>query len=162
MASYNSWMNSKVYHSASLLSDQDRKKNVGAFFKSLHGTLNHLVVGDTIWTNRFAPNLRLPVAVDQIKALNQILTDDFGQLLEWRRKTDDAINQMVEQLTEAMISGELTYTRTDGETMRKPFAHTLVHFFNHQTHHRGQASTILKQQGLDLGQTDLTWMPKND
>jgi uncharacterized damage-inducible protein DinB len=159
MARYNGWMNSNIYHAAATLTDEQRTRNVGAFFGSLNGTLNHLIVADTAWMHRFAPSANLPIPAAQITALNQVLTEDFGQLLESRRALDDAINAMAATLEQQFIDSELFYTRTDGIEMRRPYAIALTHFFNHQTHHRGQATTILMQLGVDPGATDLITMP---
>ncbi len=159
MARYNGWMNSKIYHAAATLPEEARTRDVGAFFKSLNGTLNHLVVADTLWVSRFAPALSLPLPAAQMRTLNQVLTEDFAQLLTWRRALDDAINAMALSETQAQIDSDLLYTRSDGIAARAPRAATLMHFFNHQSHHRGQATTILMQLGVDPGQTDLIWMP---
>ena len=159
MADYNGWMKSKIYHAAATLSDEARKRDVGAFFISLHGTLNHLLVGDSMWISRFAPSEKLPVPASQISALNQELTSDFAQLLDWRRTLDDAINSMAAEQTQAILDGPLVYKRMNGAEMRTPYAAAMMHFFNHQTHHRGQCTTILFQLGVDVGATDLISMP---
>jgi uncharacterized damage-inducible protein DinB len=159
MARYNGWMNSNIYHTAAPLSDEQRTRDVGAFFGSLNGTLNHLIVADSAWMRRFAPNADLPIPAAQITALNQVLTEDFAQLLAWRRALDDAINAMATSVTQATIDSELVYKRMNGMEMRTPYAVALTHFFNHQAHHRGQATTILMQLGVDPGATDLITMP---
>jgi uncharacterized damage-inducible protein DinB len=159
MARYNGWMNSNIYHAAATLSDEQRTRDVGAFFRSLNGTLNHLIVADTAWMSRFAPAARLPIPAANITALNQILTEDFAQLLDWRRALDDAINTMASNLAQTTIDSELVYKRMNGMENRTPYALALIHFFNHQTHHRGQATTILMQLGVDPGATDLITMP---
>jgi uncharacterized damage-inducible protein DinB len=79
--------------------------------------------------------------------------------LAWRRALDDAINAMATSVTQATIDSELVYKRMNGMEMRTPYAVALTHFFNHQTHHRGQATTILMQLGIDPGATDLITMP---
>ena len=159
MARYNGWMNSTIYHAAATLIDEARTRDIGAFFKSLNGTLNHLIVADTLWLSRFAPNEKLPVPAAQISALNQVLTSDFAQLLDWRRSLDDGIHSMANTLTQTLIDSELVYKRMNGQEMRTPYGNALAHFFNHQTHHRGQATTLLMQLGVDPGTTDLISMP---
>ncbi len=159
MARYNGWMNSTIYHAAATLTNEARTRDIGAFFKSLNGTLNHLIVADTLWMSRLAPNEQLPVSAAQISALNQVLTQDFAQLLDWRRTLDDGINAMASALTQPLIDSELVYTRMNGQEVRTPHATALTHFFNHQTHHRGQATTLLMQLGIDPGTTDLISMP---
>jgi uncharacterized damage-inducible protein DinB len=159
MARYNSWMNSKIYVAAATLTNEQRTRNVKAFFKSLNGTLNHLIIADSNWIRRFSLGVQLPVPAEQITALNQILTNDFGQLLEWRRMLDDIIEAMTKALSQEAMDSELVYTRMNGIETRTSYAMALMHFFNHQTHHRGQASTILTQLGVDVGETDLLAMP---
>lgn len=155
MAAYNRWMNERLYACCATLSDEERKRDVGAFFKSIHGTLNHLLLGDRIWMGRFTGT---PFAV---KSLDQELYADFAQLRRERAKTDDDIAAWVETLTAADFSGELSYTSVvDPKPRRYPLWFAVTHFFNHQTHHRGQLTTLLSQRGIDPGITDLIWLPQ--
>ena len=154
-ARYNRWQNQAVYAAAATLPDGTRKRNMGAFFKSIHGTLNHLMVADWLWMSRFDGE---PVAVT---ALNQELYDDFDELRRHRSNTDDRIDRFVGTLVNEQLARTFTYRRMSGDqaevTMRLDAA--LVHFFNHQTHHRGQVTTLLMQCGVDVGVTDLPWLP---
>ena len=153
MAQYNRWMNERLYELCSRLSDEERKRDVGAFFKSIHGTLNHLLLGDRIWLGRF---LGEPFAV---ASLAQELHSDFAELWIERSRTDATIIDWAGSLTSADLAGELAYTSVvNPKPRRYPFWFAVAHFFNHQTHHRGQLTTLLVQCGLDPGVTDLIWL----
>jgi uncharacterized damage-inducible protein DinB len=155
MASYNVWMNTRLYAACAELSDDQRKRDLGAFFKSLHGTLNHLLLADRIWLSRFK---RTPYTV---ASLDQELYADFAQLRAQRQETDDDINAWVNALSVHDFDGRLSYVSIVNPQPRTcPFWFAVVHFFNHQTHHRGQVTTLLKQSGSDPGVTDLLWLPK--
>lgn len=154
MAAYNAWMNARLYEACAKLSDADRKKDVGAFFKSIHGTLNHLMVADRIWMGRFTGR---PFGAT---SLNQELFADFEELTRERRRTDAAITAWVDALTDARLAGMLHYTpMTNPQPRSAPLALAMMHFFNHQTHHRGQVTALLMQAGIDPGVTDLAAMP---
>jgi uncharacterized damage-inducible protein DinB len=150
MARYNRWANNMVYTAAGRLSDSERKRDLGAFFKSLHGTLNHILVGDRLWLGRFTGQ---PVS---FPSLAHELCADFGELRHERGVTDDAIDAFVSALTPARLAGPLVYrTFLDPRDVSFPLGFAVAHFFNHQTHHRGQATTLLMQLGVDPGVTDL-------
>lgn len=154
-AAYNRWMNERLYECCARLSDEERKRDAGAFFKSVHGTLNHLLLADRIWLGRFTGR---PFAV---KSLGQELYADFDELRRERAATDAAIAGWVSSLTEADFAGELSYTSiANPKPRRYPFWLAVAHFFNHQTHHRGQLTTLLSQRGIDPGVTDLIWLPQ--
>lgn len=157
LARYNQWMNRRIYDVCSRLSDEERKKDRKAFFGSIHGTLNHLLLGDRIWLGRFKNK---PI---QVESLAQELYSDFNQLREERDQTDTRIIQWAEEIADAVLRGNLTYTsivRSESRTQKMTVA--VIHFFNHQTHHRGQLRTLLSQRGLDCGVSDLIWMPEID
>jgi uncharacterized damage-inducible protein DinB len=155
MALYNRWMNERQYEQCARLSDEERKRDAGAFFKSIHGTLNHLLLGDRIWLGRF---LGEPFAV---KSLAQELCSDFGELRAERRKTDATIVEWTGSLTDRDLAGELSFTSVvNPKPRRYPLWFAVTHFFNHQTHHRGQLTTLLSQRGVDPGVTDLIWLPE--
>ena len=137
-AGYNAWCNERLYAAASRLSDADYRADRGAFFKSVHGTLNHLLVGDRIWMHRFTGEGELP------KSLDAILYDDFAALRAARRAEDAAISRYVECLSDADFAGSIRYrTFVNPATIEQQLAPALDHFFNHQTHHRGQAHALL-------------------
>jgi len=155
MARYSQWMNERLYECCARLSDDERKRDVGAFFKSIHGTLNHLLLGDRIWLGRFTGK---PFA---ITSLAQELYSDFSELRSERTLTDAATVGWARALTTEDFTRELTYTSVvNPKPRRYPFWFAVTHFFNHQTHHRGQLTTLLAQRGLDPGVTDLIWLPE--
>ncbi len=161
MARYNAWMNEKAYEAAARLDPAALAADRGAFFGSILGTLNHLVVTDIIWLQRLAP---LPAgrpaldavrAMDPPRALDQILFSDLAPMRAVRADLDRAILAFAEALDEETLSATISYARSNGERQVKPVGPVLSHFFNHQTHHRGQLSTLLSQAGVDIGVTDL-------
>ncbi|MDO6508447.1 DinB family protein [Colwellia sp. 4_MG-2023] len=161
MAEYNQGINENIYQAASKLSETNLAKDQGVFFGSIINTLNHILVGDTIWLQRFANHLESYPALDYVRALetpkslDTILYSEFGTLKEKREKMDKVIKLFTKELTDKAISEPLSYKNTNGQAFIKNFGHVLQHFFNHQTHHRGQVSTLLYQQGIDIGVTDL-------
>jgi len=156
LASYNRWMNERLYEHCARLSDEERKRDVGAFFKSIHGTLNHILVGDRIWFGRFTGKQYAAVS-----SLAQELYSEFGELRAERQKMDDAIVAWTESMTDADFDRELSYTSVvNPKPRRYPFWFAVAQFFNHQTHHRGQVTTLLSQRGVDPGVTDLIWLPE--
>ncbi len=159
MARYNAWMNEKLYTAAATLTDDARKRNVGAFFKSLHGTLAHLLLGDVAWLRRIAPGIALPVTKETFTGLDEVLYDNFEEMRSARTAVDRALSETMATLRAPQIASVLTYTRVNGASARAPMDIVLIHLFNHQTHHRGQATTILMQLGVDPGETDVMWLP---
>jgi uncharacterized damage-inducible protein DinB len=137
-AGYNAWCNERLYDAAATLSDADYRADRGAFFKSLHGTLNHLLVGDRIWMHRFTGEGVLP------KSLDTILYEDFDELRAARRAEDAKISRYVEGLNGNDLASTIRYrTFSNPADIEQPIAPALDHFFNHQTHHRGQAHALL-------------------
>jgi len=137
LATYNKWANGRLYEAAFALPEADYRRDVGAFFKSLNGTLNHLLVADRIWMKR------LTGAGEHPDKLNAIIHDDRGALALARADEDDRIIRFVASLDDAALAGTLKYATTSGKAFEQNRADVLSHFFNHQTHHRGQAHTIL-------------------
>jgi uncharacterized damage-inducible protein DinB len=137
-AHYNRWANERLYGAAAKLGDGDYRADRGAFFKSVHGTLNHLLVGDRIWMQRFTGAGTAPDRLDAI------LYDDFSALRAARRDEDERIVRHVEGLSNADLAGRIRYrTVVQPATIEQELAPALDHFFNHQTHHRGQAHCLL-------------------
>ena len=139
MARYNRWMNERLYALCAKMPEAERKLDRGAFFGSIHATLNHLLWGDRMWLGRFVgPPCTYP----------QFGTDmfqDFVELSRERESTDRDVLDWAGNVSAAWLAGPLTYTSVvDGKTRRLPAAVAAVHLFNHQTHHRGQVSTLLK------------------
>jgi uncharacterized damage-inducible protein DinB len=154
-ARYSRWQNQSVYAACEKLSDDTRKRNMGAFFKSIHNTLNHLMVADRLWLSRFDGE---PAGV---QSLDQVLYVNFDELKKQRGFLDDRVDRYVASLSDEALTGVLRYrpmSAPDNE-ITKPLAECLMHFFNHGTHHRGQVTTLLMQCGVDPGATDLPWMP---
>jgi uncharacterized damage-inducible protein DinB len=155
MAAYNRWMNERLYALCAELGDAERKRDRGAFFKSVHGTLNHLLYGDRAWMSRFlGRDLGWDGPADE-------LYRDFDQLRAARATLDGLIEEWAERLEERWLAADFTYTsRIDGRTRTFPAWLLVTHLFNHQTHHRGQLTTLLSQMGIDAGVTDLPWLPQ--
>lgn len=155
MARYNQWMNRKVYDASARLGDEQYRKDVGAFFGSIHNTLNHLLYADTIWTRRFAgrpldglrPRMEFHPGLQALRAMRDILDHE---IIDWAAKLEDR-----------WLAADFTFTSVDGSfTRTQPAWQLVVHMFNHQTHHRGQITTMLSQFGLDPGVTDLPAMER--
>jgi uncharacterized damage-inducible protein DinB len=154
MAEYNVWMNGKVYAACARLSDEERRRDRGAFFKSIHGTLNHLVWGDRGWLPRFNGKTYPtgPVGVD--------LYDDFGQLTAARAEMDAEILVWARGVTPDWLAAPMTWTsKLYGFTQTHPRWVQVTQMFNHQTHHRGQVHAMLTAAGIDIGPTDLPVLP---
>ena len=153
MAAYNRWMNERMYDCCAGLPDEERKRDVGAFFKSIHGTLNHLLVGDRIWLGRFTGE---PFVV---KSLDQELYADFARLRSERATTDAAITGWVCARSDDDLAREFSYTTlVNPQSRSHPLWLAVTHFFNHQTHHRGQVHCMITQAGGKPDDTDLFFM----
>jgi uncharacterized damage-inducible protein DinB len=140
LAAYNRWANRRVYNDASTLPDDVRKRGAGLFFGSVHGTLNHLLVADYIWMRRFTHDGPQP------DRLNQILYEDFGELRAAREREDERIFGFVTGLDGS--DRVITYQNSTGKTFQQALGPALTHFFNHQTHHRGQVHAGLTIAGI--------------
>ena len=160
LATYNQWMNNKVYEAALRLENTELTKDRGAFFGSILGTLNHIYVGDIIWLKRFSSHPTSPSLPDVIELptpshLDQILFEDIGELAKQRAWLDNQIIHWVKQLSDQDLDSLLSYHNTKGVPANKHFGSLILHFFNHQTHHRGQVTALLSQAGEEVGVTDL-------
>ncbi len=141
-AGYNAWASERVYDAAAKLTDADYRADRGAFFKSVHGTLNHLLVADRIWMRRFTG------AGDAPNRLDAVLFEEFKPLRDARRAEDVRISNFCAELTAERIKSDFTYrTIVNATTIKQPLAPALDHFFNHQTHHRGQLHALLTAIG---------------
>ena len=138
LAAYNAWVNERLYDAAAQLPDAEYRADHGAFFGSLHGTLNHLLVADRIWLHRLTGIGTEPVRLDAI------LHEHLDELRSARRAEDARIIAYVDALTDADLAGTICYrsTRAPAE-IEQYLAPLLMHVFNHQTHHRGQAHGLL-------------------
>ncbi|MBV7550571.1 DinB family protein [Pseudomonas sp. PDM26] len=161
MATYNKWMNEKIYGAARCLSDDELSADRKAFFRSILGTLNHVAAGDTVWLKRFAKHPANHSALEPVrrlsdpKNLDQALFSTIRELSEYRERLDQIIVEWASSITESDLDHTLHYASFKGVVSDKDFYGLVMHFFNHQTHHRGQVTTLLSQAGVDIGDTDL-------
>ena len=137
-ARYNTWANHRLYDAAAGLTTEQYRADCGAFFKSVHGTLNHLLVTDRIWMQRFTGEGDAPDRLDEI------LCETFEELRAAREAEDRRIVGFVHGLDDARIAGTIKYRRVSSpEEFEQQLAPALAHWFNHQTHHRGQVHAVL-------------------
>jgi uncharacterized damage-inducible protein DinB len=156
MARYNRWQNENLYGAADALSDAERQRTRGAFFGSIHATLNHLLWGDRIWMSRLAGTPRPQGGIPQSVSLYA----DWNDLKRERAAFDTVIVDWADQLEDASLAGELTwFSGAIKAEVRKPKWLLVTHMFNHQTHHRGQVHCMLTQAGSKPGDTDLPFTP---
>jgi uncharacterized damage-inducible protein DinB len=152
MAAYSSEMNRRIYAGADQLSDAQRREDLKLFWGSLHGTLNHLLWADRQWMSRFSdwPKNTIP------NPQSPTLIADYQELKRAREAADALIEAWAHKIDEAWLQQDLVwFSGAAGREMRKAKHGLLVHFFNHQTHHRGQAHAALTKFGVDPGDTDL-------
>lgn len=159
-AEYNRTMNMRLYEAAAKLSVEDLTRDRVAFFGSLLHTINHIAVADLLWLHRFATLPGLSALQGKLSALprptslREPLAESLAELTALRTGTDAVIIELASLLTDELLGCTLRYTNTAGQRSAKNFGLLLHHFFNHETHHRGQASTLLFQAGIDIGVTD--------
>lgn len=152
---YNTWMNQKLYAVCGDMTDSERKQDRGAFFGSIHATLNHILYGDLAFLSRFTGD---PA---EVPSLDGQLYEDFDALWQARQALDQRIADWSVKLTPEWLAGDLTYvSKVDNAARTMPRWILLTHMFSHQTHHRGQITTLLSQMGLDIGPTDIPFMPQ--
>ncbi|MEM7683786.1 MAG: DinB family protein [Pseudomonadota bacterium] len=155
MADYNSWANCRVFDAVYGLADEVFRRDLGAFFHSLHGTLNHIYVADLVWMSRFRGLPNPPWK------LSHIAHDEPGELRRRREALDRDIIGYTGALTEKQLAAEFSYiTMTDHTRMTQSLSPALAHFFNHQTHHRGQCHAMLTQIGADAPALDLVFFQR--
>ncbi|MBB3276160.1 MULTISPECIES: DinB family protein [unclassified Pseudoxanthomonas] len=161
LAGYNRWMNERLYALAGDLPEAEVTADRGAFFGSIFGTLSHLVVADTIWLKRFRQHasgseILAPMdALELPRVLDARPCVDLPALRARREWLDGIIVAWVDTLDAATLAVPLEYLNLRDDAFRRPLDGTLLHFFNHQTHHRGQITTLFAQMGVDVGVTDL-------
>ncbi|MES2538486.1 MAG: DinB family protein [Pseudomonadota bacterium] len=159
MARYNRWMNEKVYAASDRLSDEERKADRGAFFKSIHSSLNHLLWADYMWLSRFVKGTALAKDYPQ-GAAGVDIHSDWEQLKAARAELDADLCVWAASLDPAWLAADFTwYSGFSKSNRTRPASVLVAHLFNHQTHHRGQVTTLLSQQGIDPGDTDLMLLP---
>ena len=161
MAEYNQLMNQRIFKASSALSGDSLTKDKGAFFKSIIETLSHIMIGDILWLKRFAKhpafyNSLQPLnKIKQPKRLDAILFPEITSFTEERAILDKAIIDWCNELKENDIDAPLKYTNFKGEIHNKRLGDLVLHLFLHQIHHRGQVTTLLSQENVDFGETDL-------
>lgn len=162
MARYNQWMNARLYAAAAALNEAELQADRGAFFGSILSTLHHVHAADAHWLHRFAAGAPELGSLDGVRAMalpelvRGITFPDFDRLRADREMLDAAIVAFTAEADDATYARPLNYTNSAGERHAKSFGLVLRHFFNHQTHHRGQATTLFSQLGVDVGATDLS------
>ena len=157
LAAYNRWQNDSLYGAAGSLTDSDRQEDQGAFFGSIEATLNHLLWGDRIWMSRFA-GLPRPVAPNIPASINECAS--WEALREQRAAFDYEIIRWAAGVLPDDLTGDMTWhSAAAGRDVTKPLWLLITHFFNHQTHHRGQVHCMLTSLGASPDDTDLFLMP---
>ena len=154
MSAYNRWMNERIYAICQGIPEEQRRLDRGAFFGSIHGTLNHLVYADLAFLSRFTGD------PPEVPPLGVELYAELGELARVRAALDARLESWTAGLTQEWLESPHTYTsRADGKTRTLASWKLSVHLFNHQAHHRGQLTTLLSQLGHDPGVTDLPAAP---
>ena len=152
MAAYNAEMNRRLYDAAARLTDAQRKEDRGVFWKSIHGTLVHILWGDAQWMSRF-DNWERPAT--PIKQSDHFI-EDWAELRSARDKADADISRWAGNVDEAWLNEDMVWFSAAAQReIRAPKRLLVTHFFNHQTHHRGQAHALLTAAGQQTGDTDL-------
>ena len=149
LALYNKLANQRLYDACVLLSDAELKKRREAFFGSIHGTLNHIMVGDRIWLSRFSGEEAPSTNLDAIPY------EDFEELREARRREDRRIEDFAAGLDGEFLDSTVSYVNNEGHAVEDPTGLLVAHFFNHQTHHRGQVHDMLTQTEVSPPVLDL-------
>ncbi len=155
MAEYNAWMNDKVYVTCASLPTEVLIEDQGAFFKSIYLTLNHIAYSDLAFLSRFTGE------PSQAPPLGKDLFGSFEGLRTEREKLDRRLSSWAASLTGEWLAQSLTYvSKVDGRKRTVPRWVLVTHLFNHQTHHRGQVTMLLSRRRLDVGSTDIPFMPQ--
>jgi len=156
MSAYNAEMNQRIYDAAARLSDAARREQRGAFWGSIHGTLNHLLWADQLWMSRF-DGWDKPALVQKDSA---DLIADFAALRRAREAADGKITAWAARIDQAWLGQDQTWFSGGlGRDVSQPRGMLMMHFFNHQTHHRGQAHAMITAAGEKTGDTDMFMLP---
>lgn len=167
MADYNQWINQKIYEAVSPMAPEQLHEDKGAFFGSIFASLNHICVGDTLWLKRFSSALLRYEAYAPISelttpaSLDAFLANNFNDLKDRRVLLDEALLEIASLITDEELLQPISYQNSKGVKANKTLFNLLMHLFNHQTHHRGQITTLLSQSGIDIGITDLVFIQPN-
>ncbi len=149
---YNRWMNEKLFAAAARLSDEQRKADLGAFFKSVHESFEHVLYVDTLWLTRFRGEAVGPQSAG-------LAYPDFEALRAVRAVRDQELSDWATSLTGDWLASPYSWTSVAGRMFTLPGFAVMSQIFNHQTHHRGQITTLLSQHGIDPGVTDIPLLP---
>jgi len=155
LAHYHLWMDERLYKLADTIADDERRVDRGAFFKSIHGTFNHLLFGNLRWMGRFLEQTLTEAEI------GEILYESFDDLRHEHLQCDRMILEWTEGLSDDWLQQDMVFA--SGVYQKRwvlPRWVFVMHMFNHQTHHRGQLTTLLSQQGLDPGITDIPCLPE--
>ena len=156
-AAYNAWANRTLYTEVGKLDDEAFRKNLGAFFGSLHRTLNHLLTADRIWLKRFTGKGDAPASLDAV------LHEDFAGLWAARQAEDARLSAFIDSLSEEQLRADITYSPlTNPAIITHPLGPALTHVFNHQTHHRGQCHGLLTALGGPSLALDLIYFVRTE
>jgi uncharacterized damage-inducible protein DinB len=161
---YNQKMNQKIYAAAGKLSSEELNKDRSAFFKSIWGTLQHILVADLVWLRRYQslPGAKASLAsLEQFPSIDSLsgnLYNNLEELSSARKKLDEMICDFFNSMDQNQYGETLTYKNMSGKSFEKKLWLLFTHLFNHQTHHRGQATTLLTQLNIDVGSTDLPYV----
>jgi len=164
MARYNQWVNRRLYDKVQLLPAAEIAKDRDAFFGSILGTLNHILVGDMFWLRRFSASKQCKDTLAPIRemamptSLRDVMFDNIHTLRTKREEMDALILTFSETWNDELLASPISYRNIAGEKLQQPLGALLQHLFNHQTHHRGQITTLLFQAGIDPEATDLIMM----
>lgn len=141
LAAYNRWANERLYDGAATLSDDAYRRDLAAFFGSVHATLNHLLLVDRLWLDRVKGRS------GPRPALDSVLFDDFEELRQARAEEDDGLVGLIEAHGESTFAEVVSYRTGSGREERNTRVEIFTHLFNHQTHHRGQTHALLTRLG---------------
>ncbi len=168
MAKYNQLMNQRIIKASENMSSDSLSENKGAFFNSVIGTFNHILIGDCLWLKRFSTHPSAYVSLKPIsefknpETLDAILFNDLASYKEERLMLDKVLIDWCNELNENDLDKPFKYANFKGEVHNKRFGDLILHVFLHQIHHRGQVTTLLSQESIDFGETDLPEMVPNE
>ncbi|MDH5392609.1 MAG: DinB family protein [Gammaproteobacteria bacterium] len=161
MASYNRLMNQRLLQASACLTEESLRQDKAAFFKSVFATFNHIMVGDILWLKRFAlhpsycASLKPLMSMKKPERLDQILYRSLPAFKKQREKLDTLIIDWCHEIDEQHLDCALSYVDVKGNVHNKRLGDLILHVFLHQVHHRGQVTTLLSQEAVDFGETDL-------
>lgn len=162
MARYNRWMNERLYAAAAALDEAGLRADRGAFFGSILATLDHILAADAHWLARFAASFPELASLEPLRRaplpelVRGITFPDFTRLRRDREAMDEVFVAFTREATEAAYARPMHYVNSAGESFTREAGLVLRHVFNHQTHHRGQVTTLFNQSGVNVGVTDLS------